>query len=349
MERLPSWVRRLKLRHLEIFVTLVESGSVSATAAALHVTQPALSKWLRELEADVGEPLFHRGRRLALTTAGEVVLAYARRTLGDTQRVGEELEALRAGTAGRIRLGVLRPAAALLLPRAILRLQAQAPDVQLTIVEDTMDNLLPRLVRHELDVVLGRLEAPALEAGLLHEALYDEPVCVVAGPGHPLAQRRKVSWPEVARYPWIVPLPGTPMRARLDEELADAGVALPRTAVESASMLTNEGLLAHSTMLTVLSRQLALQYAARRQMAIVPVAMRRQLGPVGMVWTDANPMAVLTRFLDCVRAEAAQAPPRARGVAGAAATPRSPAAPAAARGRTPRGTATPRARRSARA
>lgn len=305
MDQLPSWVRRLKLRHLEIFVTLVRTGGVSATAAAMHVTQPALSKWLRELETDLGEPLFHRGRRLKLTAAGEVMLAYAQRTLGDTQRVGEELEAMRAGSAGRLRLGVLRATAAPLLPRAIVRLQREAPGVQFTIVEDTLDNLLPRLVRHELDVVLGRLEAPALEGGLLHEALYDEPVCVVAGPGHPLAGRRAVTWKQAAGFQWIVPLQGSPMRARLEEELADAGAALPRDAVESASMLTSEGLLGLTTMLTVLSRQIALQFAGRGQLAIVPLTMRRKLGPVGMVWTDTSPTTALTRFLDAVRAEAA--------------------------------------------
>src|SRR5665213_433517 len=100
MEVHPSWMRRLKIRHLEVFMSLVQTGSQSATAALLHVTQPALSKWLRELEQNVGCPLFERGRPLKLTVYGHVVLRYSQRVLGDSLRTANELESLRAGSSG---------------------------------------------------------------------------------------------------------------------------------------------------------------------------------------------------------------------------------------------------------
>jgi len=157
----PSWMRRLKIRHLEVFLTLVETGSQSATAAQLNITQPALSKWLRELEEDIGAPLFERGRRLTPTTYGEIVLHYAHRVLGDTTRMGDELKTFQAGQSGRVRVGLLRSAAATLIPKVITGYRQIAPDVRISLFEDTLDNLLPRLERRELDCILCRLYGKA--------------------------------------------------------------------------------------------------------------------------------------------------------------------------------------------
>src|SRR5690606_6375467 len=148
MESHPTWMLRLKIRHLEVFRALVESGSQSATAARLHVTQPALSKWLRELEENAGCDLFKRGRPLRLTVYGQVLLRYAERVLGDSLRTGQELDALRVGDSGHLRVGVLRTVAAMLVPAAITRYRKVAPGVRITIHEDTLDNLLPKLERH---------------------------------------------------------------------------------------------------------------------------------------------------------------------------------------------------------
>lgn len=154
----PTWMRRLKIRHLEVFVTLVETGSQSATATQLNITQPALSKWLRELEEDIGAALFERGRRLTPTAYGEIVLQYARRVLGDSVRMGDELQTFRAGQSGRVRVGLLRSAAATLIPKVITSYLRIAPDVRISLFEDTLDNLLPRLERRELDCIIGRLQ-----------------------------------------------------------------------------------------------------------------------------------------------------------------------------------------------
>lgn len=304
METRPAWMLRLKIRHLEVFMALVETGSQTATAALLHMTQPALSKWLRELEQSVGCPLFERGRPLRLTVYGQVVLRYAQRVLGDSLRTGHELEALRAGSSGRVRAGVLRAVAAILVPKAIMHCQRDAPHVQITIHEDTLDNLLPMLERHELDCVIGRLQPEALNADVLSEALYDEPVCAIVRTNHPLLHRDRVTWHDVAAFPWIVPLPGTPMRLRLESEFAAAGLPAPVDPIESSSLLTNEKLLQETDMVSVVSRQLAAHYASSGSLSILPLKMRYALGPVGMIWADANPTAAVTRFLDAVRAEA---------------------------------------------
>lgn len=301
----PTWMRRLKIRHLEVFVTLVETGSQSATATQLNITQPALSKWLRELEEDIGAALFERGRRLTPTAYGEIVLQYARRVLGDSVRMGDELQTFRAGQSGRVRVGLLRSAAATLIPKVITSYLRIAPDVRISLFEDTLDNLLPRLERRELDCIIGRLQGKALSAEIFAEALYDEPVCVVARARHPLRTKKAITWPDALIHPWIVPLPETPMRQLLDAELGAMGLALPATSIESSSFLATERLLQSSDMLSLVSLQLALYHTEAKSLVILPLSIpHAKLGALGLLWIDRYPTAAVQRFLDLVRQEA---------------------------------------------
>ena len=144
-DKAAAWLLRLRIRHLEVFRMLVRTGSQSETAALMHITQPALSKWLRELEEQAGCALMQRGRPLRLTADGEVLLRYAERVLGDSLRTGKELEAMRAGSSGLLRVGVLRAVAPVLVPHAILRCRQEAPRLQIRLYEDSLDNLLPYL------------------------------------------------------------------------------------------------------------------------------------------------------------------------------------------------------------
>lgn len=303
----PDWSRRLKLRHLDVFRALVDSGSMTAAAASMHLTQSALSHWLRELEDAVGTPLLLRGRRLRPTPAGEVFLRHARRMLGDVARTREEMASVQAGAVGRVRLGMVPVAAPLLVPRSIVRLQQALPGLTVTLSEGTLDQLLPRLQRHEIDIVVGRLEEREQYTGFAYERLYQEPVCVVCGPRHPLLRRRtrQLTWADVAAYPWILPPPETPMRARLEAVFAAAGVPLPPAPLESASIVVNQGVLRDTQSLALMSRSHAGQYEQLGVLRTLPLQHAQGLGAVGMLWADPAPDSAITRVLEALRAEAA--------------------------------------------
>lgn len=300
-DKAAAWLLRLRIRHLEVFRMLVRTGSQSETAALMHITQPALSKWLRELEEQAGCALMQRERPLRLTADGEVLLRYAERVLGDSLRTGKELEAMRAGSSGLLRVGVLRAVAPVLVPHAILRCRQEAPRLQIRLYEDSLDNLLPALRRHELDCVIGRLHGQALGPEFQSEALYEEPVVAVVRRGHPLLKKRRLTLADAAAYPWILPLPGMPMRVRLEAEFAAANTRLPVEQVESVSLMINETLLLASDMVSVVSQQLAQHY--EQALSILPLAMRQALGPVGLLWIDTTPSNAVQRFLDSVRQE----------------------------------------------
>jgi DNA-binding transcriptional LysR family regulator len=237
---LPQALRKLRLRDLETLDWLGRTRSFARTAEAAAITQPALSKWLRELELAIGMPLFERTtRRVAPTVYGEAVLEYIGRILTDLRGVTPALDALRQGLSMPLSIGLLPNMGAQLLPDLIEHLQMRGSPIQLNLREHTLDYLLPQAQRRELDLLVCRLDANVLAAGLAVEPLYRDDMVVVGGPHHPLGRSTHVDWQEAARFPWIAPPVGSPMRAALEAEFANAGLAMPTIVMESVAHSTN--------------------------------------------------------------------------------------------------------------
>ncbi|KDP83788.1 LysR family transcriptional regulator [Cupriavidus basilensis] len=278
------WARRMKLRHLEVFLTLVESGGITAAAEAMHMTQPAVSHWLKDLEDVVGTALFIRGRQLQLTPAGEVLRRHALRMLGDVRRVNDELGTIRTGLVGRLHVGSILSAAPVILPKGIARLQRQMPGIFIHVVEATLETLLERLGRRELDLILGPLDIRAHKSGFASELLMEDTVKVVASPGHAMARKRKPTWAQAAAYDWIMPPAGTLMRTRLEDAFMHAATPVPMPRIETASIITIQMLLRESPYLTVLSGSVADHYAAMGLLECVRMAPEVAFSALGMLW-----------------------------------------------------------------
>jgi len=239
-DTLPASLRRLRLRDLETLHLLGRTRSFSQTADAAAVSQPALSKWLRELEQALGVALFLRTtRRVAPTLYGETVLASIDRILADLGRLPAALSALRDGAGTPVSVGFLPGLGAVLLPQALESLRQAGSKVLIQFREGTLDQMLPAAQRRELDLIVCRLEAPAINSGLVAQALYHDDVRVVVTRRHPLSGRCGVTWKDAASYPWIAPASGTPMRSAIEAEFALAGEAMPQVAMESISLSTN--------------------------------------------------------------------------------------------------------------
>lgn len=300
-----AWARRLKFRHLEVFLVLCELRSITAAARELHMTQPAVSHWLADLEEVVGSALFVRGRQLKTTGAGEVLRRHAERMLGDVRRTDEELLSVGAGLAARLMVGSITSAAPALIPRAIGLLQQQMPAVQVHVLEATFELLLERLRRRELDIIIGPLDLRAHKSGFGAELLVEDTVTVVTSPGHPFARRRKPTWEEAASLQWIMPPTGTLMRQQLESAFLEAGVPVPEARVETASIITVQMLLRQGHYISVLAGSVAPIYAGLRLMEMVKLTPSVGFGPIGMLWDDAQePHPVLERFLEALRQEA---------------------------------------------
>jgi len=303
-----AWARKLKLRHLEVFLVLCDARSITAAAIELHMTQPAVSHWLADIEALIEAPLFIRGRQLKTTAAGEILRRHAERMLGDVRRTGEDLVAVTRGLAGTLRIGSITSGAAHLIPGAVARLHADYPDLHVEVFFDaTFKTSLERLRKRELDLVLGPLDIRAQQSGFCCERLTPESVALVISPGHPFARKRDPSWHEAAAFPWIMPPTGTITRRVVNEAFVEAGIPVPPARVETASHVLIQMMLQQGTYMSALVASAAEVYARFSLLDIVHLSPPIMFGDIGMLWDTHDPDPRLERLLAAMREQKSEA------------------------------------------
>lgn len=287
---------RLKLRQLHLLMALDELRSLRRAAERVHLTQPAATRMLGQVERAVGLNLFERSARGVMpTAAGAALIQGAREVLGALARTGDELGAIESGTAGRVHVGVLVAAAPVLLPRAIARFKAEFPEVTVAVQEGTLPLLLPLLREGDLDLVVGRLSSEVTASGMALEALHPEPMRVVVRAGHPLIRRRRPGLRQLAAETWVLPARGTPYRLRLEAAFRGAGAEPPRRMVESASMLVNASLLQETDFLGVMAQDVAEKLVRLGALAVLEVELPEPTGPIGLITRPGQAMTPATR------------------------------------------------------
>ncbi|VVD94905.1 LysR family transcriptional regulator [Pandoraea aquatica] len=300
-----DWTQRLRLRNLQMLLTLAETGNMSQSAALLNTTQPGLSKWLKDLEDDIGLPLFERqARGLRPTSYGEALIQHARRIEAQLDTARDDLDAMREGGSGLVAIGTSGASSADTVPLAVLLLLQRMPRVQARVVENTMDRLMNQLAHSEIDIVVGRSAPELQDRNVRTEALYLEPLHFVARTRHPVFSLPAVDWADIQRYRWVVWPRGTPIRNALESALAEAGYSLPNDTVESNSTILNLTLLNNSDMIGLASHRTASRLQALGALRIVPLRLAG-FGGVSMYWRDdgANRAAVV-EALECLRSAA---------------------------------------------
>lgn len=191
----------MELDQLRYFLGVAEHGSFTRAADALLISQPALSRSIRRLEEELGQPVFDRGpRTVALTDAGELLQVRARQVLSLIDDTRAEIAD--DGRTGRVRVAAIPTIAPFLLPSALTRFAARFPDASLTVLEATTDRLITSLLQGETDVAIVAL--PIRERRLQTEPLFDEELLLVAPPEHPLATVGAVSLSDLEQHPLVL-------------------------------------------------------------------------------------------------------------------------------------------------
>lgn len=298
-----DWTDRIRLRNLKFLLSLAQTRNISHSAKLLHTTQPGLSKWLKDLEADIGLPLFERhARGLTPTSHGDALIAHARRIDAQLDRAVVDMNILRDGGAGRVVIGASGAAATEAAPRAMLAMAERMPELRIDLVEGTMDRLLGLLARGDLDIVLGRTAAAEIDPILHTEELYVEPIDLVARPGHPLFDLPQLHWRDVKKYRWIVWPRQTPIRNALEAALANAGQSLPSNYIESNSVIANITLLTHSDVIGTASHRSTMMLSRLNLVRTLPLELNG-FGSVSLYWrNDELYPKSFELALECIRA-----------------------------------------------
>ena len=237
---------RIKLRHLQCFLAVAQLGSLQKAANSLAISQPAVSKTLKELESLLSVRLFERGRNGALPTpAGAVFMRHASASLAALREAVSSVALSGNAASAIMNLGVLPTVAPSLMPQLLLQLERQPADApahplgKLRIHTGSNPELLSQLRQRELDLVIGRFAEPAQMLGLSFEHLYAEPLVLAVRPGHPLLASQASGTellPALAKFTLILPLPGTAIRHSADSFLLQYGLGGLSRTVETLSV-----------------------------------------------------------------------------------------------------------------
>jgi DNA-binding transcriptional LysR family regulator len=239
---------------MRAFIALARHGSYAAAAAATAIREPSLHRAVADLSLGLGHRLVERrGRGIALTPRGLAVARRLRLAEAELQSALSELAALRGRETGRIAVGAMPLSRARLIPNAIAAFHKAHPQAEVVIAEGSHAELLGPLRDGEIDLMVGALRDPSPGSDLVqHELFVDRPV-ILGRSGHPLAGGRTARSSQLARYDWVVPSEGTPLRAQWRQMFEAAGLEPPRVAIECGSVIIVRQLLVQSDFLTLLS------------------------------------------------------------------------------------------------
>ena len=212
-------MRGVTIRQLQIFAAAAGHLSFARTSEQLHLSQAGVSLQIKQLEEMAGFALFERrGRKIALTEAGEVLLRYAQQVLAALKDADAALSALKGLTGGRIRVGVVSTAK-YFAPALLARFQRLHPGVRVSLSVNNREIIVRELERDEIEVAIMGQPPPRLATDAV--AFADHPLVVVASPGHPLARARRIPLAELAGETFLVREPGSGTRSSMERFFAE--------------------------------------------------------------------------------------------------------------------------------
>jgi DNA-binding transcriptional LysR family regulator len=279
---------------LEFLIALAQSQHFGRAAESCGITQPTLSAGLKQLEEQLGVLLVNRGSRFqGFTPEGERVLDWARRIVGDSRAMRDEVRALKHGLAGHLRIAAV-PTALPTIARLTTPFRQQHPAVSFTIVSRTSLQILDLLENLEADAGLTYLDNEPV-GRVRAVPIYHERYCLITAPGTPLADRASVTWAEVGEIPLCLLTPDMQNRRIIDRSLRRAGHE-PAPTLESNSMIV---LLTHvrtGSWATVMPAVLGETFSGGRDLCIVPVT-GDELHTIGLVYPKREPLPPQTAAL----------------------------------------------------
>jgi DNA-binding transcriptional LysR family regulator len=259
-------MRNVSLRQISLFAAVARHLSFARAAEELHLSQPAVSMQIKELEAAVELPLFERaGRAIRLTMPGEYLLVYAKRVLATMKEAGDAMAKLRKVQGGSITIGMVSTAE-YFLPRMLARFRTQHPAVEMRLRVGNRESLSKLLHDNEVDLaVMGR---PPRELDTRAEPFAANPLGIIASPEHPLARRREIAPKALDAEPFIVREPGSGTRAAMEQFFAESRIAAPRIMEMASNETIKQAVIANMGLAFVSLHTVALELSVGQLVAL---------------------------------------------------------------------------------
>lgn len=281
---------RIKFRHLVCFLEVARQGSLARAADQLAISQPALSKSLKELETLLATQLFLRSKSgTVLTEAGVAFLRFAGPSV---QSLREGVNSLRSGEHEPVtaRLGVLSTVESLLVPEVVRRLHERHPALIVSVMTGPSAYLLSQLRVGELDLVVGRMTDSPLIHGLTFEHLYSESMTLVVRRDHPLL-RGVLKRERLEDFPMVLPLAGTTIRKFADSLFVQYGINPARQRLETLSLTLSRRYVQCSDAIWIAPFDAVQQDLDSGELSLLELGIREPGGSVGICSNPALPLS----------------------------------------------------------
>ena len=312
MARIVDWDnhigRRLRLRDLHVFFTVVQWGSLARAAAHLRVSQPAVSQLIADLEHSLGARLFDRSSRGVVPTIyGRALLARGRAAFDELKQGTRDIEFLSDPTAGELKIGCPEAIAAI-LPPIIESFSRRYPDVILDVQDEEFDRSATKLRDRSLDFVVQRLRGRPLVDDhyfddLNVEILFDDELVIAAGIQSRWARRRKIDLAELVDEPWILAAPDSWNHRIMAEAFRARGLSMPKISLRTFSTHLRTNMVASGHFIATFPNSVARFYAERFSLKVLPVDLPVRPWPVAILTLKNRTLSpVVQLFIDHVHA-----------------------------------------------
>lgn len=275
---------KLKIRQMFLLIALDEARNLHQAARETHMSQPAASKMLKDIEELFGVPFFERlPRGVRPTLYGDTMIRHVRMALTHLSQGQDSIASLQAGLTGQVDMGVIITPSMTLVPQAIMRAKAQAPKLCIGVEVGTSNVLVERLKRGALDFLIARILDQEDDSDLVYEDLSEETECAVARLGHPLLARPDLTLNDLADASWILSPRGSILRHRFDMMFRRMDLEPPTNVVETTAMPVIKSLLQQTDFLHVMPVDVARYYVHSNELAMLPIALPCKMDSFGII------------------------------------------------------------------
>ena len=295
--------RRMRLRDLDTLMAVVQTGGMRRAAQQLHLSQPAVSKAVRELEQALGVMLLDRSRRgVEVTPFGRAIVGRTKAMFDELEGALRDIEHLVDPQGGEVHLACMETLQAGLVGAAIASMTREFPRMRFQVEGGQANDLIDYFVRERLVEFATARPYAALPADLHGEPLFRDQLRVVVGSAHPQAQRRKIGLAELAGLRWILSrneaMPDSPVA----QGFAALGLPLPRTLVTTGSLNLRYALLAKEPCVTVMPHSLLPFAQHGKSVRVLPIELPPwDIATMVITLKDRTVGPVAARFLERVR------------------------------------------------
>lgn len=262
----------INLRRLQVASAVGEMNSVTEAAKKLHLTPPAVTKSLKELEIGLATELFNRtSSGMFPTPAGEIFLRHAARALREIERGREEVSLISGGEGGKVVFGCTTDGSLPSVNAAMADLVARYPDIELKLVGGTFESLLRDSRSGTLDFFLGVADESLPQFNLNVEPLFDDELQIVARPSHALSQQDDVTLQDLLSYRWVLNSREGAMISELVQRFGSEGLVFRQDPVVVEPISLVRGLLQNSDLISAMMKSRVSEEVRLGQLVKLPI------------------------------------------------------------------------------